>query len=87
MLMPCSFSCASRTANTIEYSRETTSSASALAVFLLATHPDIQGQLKTEVRDTLSKYSLEELSLQVLDSMPYLSAVATEALRLWPRVV
>jgi cytochrome P450 len=70
-----------------EYSHETTSSASTFAVYLLATHPDIQHRVRKEVRETLSKYRPEELTMQVLDSMPYLAAVASEALRVWPTVV
>jgi cytochrome P450 len=74
-------------ADTSECSHETTSSASSFAVYLLATHPDVQQRLRKEVRETLSRYRAEELTLQILDSMPYLNAVASEALRVWPTVV
>ncbi|KAK2865020.1 hypothetical protein FQN49_003983 [Arthroderma sp. PD_2] len=65
---------------------ETTSTATTFAVYLLATHPEVQDKLRDELIGVLSQYRPDEITVQVLDSIPLLAAIASETLRLWPVV-
>lgn len=68
-------------------SHETTSTSTTFAMYLLATHPEIQEKLRVEVQGVLSQCHPHELTDQMFESMPLLSAVVSETLRLWPVAV
>ncbi|KAJ8603585.1 hypothetical protein MRB53_042128 [Persea americana] len=66
---------------------ETTSSALSWAMYLLAQNPSIQEQLRNEIRSGLpSPSSGETITSAQVDSLPLLSAVCSEVLRLYPSV-
>jgi cytochrome P450 len=66
---------------------ETTSSAFTWATYLLATHPEVQKRLRTEVRDALPTNPGPDVDLAtLLESLPVLNAVCNETLRLYPTV-
>ena len=63
---------------------ETTATLLAGVTFLLATHPDVQQELRREVRGRFS--SEDEIGFKSVESLTYLRAVLEEALRLYPPV-
>ncbi|CZT49524.1 related to isotrichodermin C-15 hydroxylase (cytochrome P-450 monooxygenase CYP65A1) [Rhynchosporium secalis] len=66
---------------------ETTSSAMTWAVWLLATHPDWQHQLREEVRGALPSVHSDEMpTVAQIEDLPILNAVVNETLRLYPTV-
>ncbi|KAF8850777.1 cytochrome P450 [Acephala macrosclerotiorum] len=66
---------------------ETTSSAMTWAVWLLATQPHWQTQLREEVRNALpSIHSGEMPAVADIEALPILNAVCNETLRLYPTV-
>lgn len=69
---------------------ETTSSAFTWGSYLLATHPEIQVRLREEIRSNLPTPSVPwdpNIGLAtILESLPYLTAVCNEILRLYPPV-
>ncbi|KAL5117323.1 hypothetical protein ACEQ8H_004768 [Pleosporales sp. CAS-2024a] len=67
---------------------ETTASAMAWAVYLLCRHPDVQTQLRAEVRSHLhlDGATTSIISSTDIDRLPYLSAVLHETMRLFPPV-
>jgi cytochrome P450 len=77
--------------NLIEISsHETTSAALTWGSHLLAKHPDVQTRLRDEIRSNLPSPSTTSNSnidiAAVLESLPYLTAVCNEILRLYPAV-
>jgi cytochrome P450 len=77
---------------------ETTTVAVARALYMLAKHPHIQEQLRTEIRGAMAVYEVPDidhsqtkdesgsarLSYDVLMNLPLLNAVVRETLRLYP---
>ncbi|KAI5835765.1 cytochrome P450 [Schizophyllum commune Tattone D] len=61
---------------------DTTSSALSRTLSLLVQHPDVQEQLRAEIRAARKDHDV--LSYDQLDSLPYLDAVCRETLRLFP---
>jgi cytochrome P450 len=60
---------------------DTTSSAVARIIWLLATHQDVQDKLRAEIRE--AKRTYEEPDYDQLSGLPYLDAVCRESLRLY----
>ncbi|KAK9463619.1 cytochrome P450 [Lipomyces oligophaga] len=75
---------------------ETTSSASAYAVYLLTKHPEVQTKLRQEIRESLPYYTREclqsetnpflQTSYEVIENMKYLNNVCREVLRFMPPI-
>lgn len=66
---------------------ETTSSTLSWCIYLLAQHPEIQNELRNEIRSTLPSPSTHAmLDKGVVDDLSFLSAVTNEVLRLYPVV-
>lgn len=68
---------------------ETTSNTLGWCAYLLGEHPDIQEQLRAEIRANLpspNKIGTETITAAMVDSLPLLSAVCNETLRLYPTV-
>lgn len=66
---------------------ETTSSTLSWCIYLLAQHPEIQNELRNEIRSSLPSPSTHAtLERSVVDDLPYLGAVTNEVLRLYPVV-
>ncbi|KAI7315510.1 cytochrome P450 [Hortaea werneckii] len=68
---------------------ETTSNTLGWCAYLLATHPEIQTQLRDEIRTHLpspDNVATETITAATVDSMPLLNAVCNETLRLYPVV-
>ncbi|PNS14191.1 Cytochrome P450 94C1 [Sphaceloma murrayae] len=68
---------------------ETTSTAMLWAIYLLCQHPDIQTRLRTEIHSRLPSPRTKDgrrISAHQIDSLPYLSAVCNEVLRIWAPV-
>jgi cytochrome P450 len=76
---------------------ETTTVAVARVLYMLAKHPHIQEQLRTEIRGAMAAYQVPDadhphteddsgarLSYDVLMNLPLLNAVVRETLRLYP---
>jgi cytochrome P450 len=61
---------------------DTTSSALSRTLHLLATHPDVQDKLQQEIMGALRNNGGQDLSYNVLVSLPFLDAVCRETLRL-----
>lgn len=59
---------------------DTTSSALARILHLLALHPEIQNKLRKEIRDVYT--DRDDLGYDELVALPYLDAVCRETLRL-----
>lgn len=59
---------------------DTTSSALARTLYLLAEHPEVQDKLRQEIVD--AKKFGEDIGYDELTALPYLDAVARETLRL-----
>ncbi|KAL4803378.1 cytochrome P450 [Aspergillus unguis] len=62
----------------------TTSHAICATIWLVLSHPDIHAELKEELRTTFN--SADDVSLEVLAKLPWLNAIITEALRIYPPV-
>ncbi|KAK4954318.1 hypothetical protein LTR10_007748 [Elasticomyces elasticus] len=65
---------------------ETTAAALTWASYLLGKHIDVQDRLREECRATCGRLDAEEITAEVIDSIPYLEAVCNEVLRLYPPV-
>ncbi|KAK0462489.1 cytochrome P450 [Desarmillaria tabescens] len=76
--------------NTIMFAgHETTANTLSWTFFELARHPEVQDQLRAEIREkerVIFARGDTEFSVQDLDSMPYLTAVVKEVLRFHPIV-
>ncbi|KAL4957558.1 cytochrome P450 [Aspergillus filifer] len=62
----------------------TTSHAICAAIWLVLSHPDVHASLKDELRTAFE--STDDISLDVISKLPWLNAVITEALRIYPPV-
>ena len=62
---------------------DTTSSALARALHLLAAHPDVQEKLRREI---VNARDGQDIPYDQLVKLPYLDAVCRETLRLYPTV-
>jgi cytochrome P450 len=68
--------------------QETTATAVALALYSLSENPELQSRLREEVRERLPSPSTEtEVDAGLVESLPYLTAVCNEVLRLFSPVV
>ncbi|KAK9486053.1 cytochrome P450 [Lipomyces starkeyi] len=75
---------------------ETTSSATAIALYLLSKHPEVQSKLRAEIREHIPEYAsyrsgdntdpLASLTYEKIESMKYLNNFCRESLRLIPPV-
>ena len=67
---------------------ETTASALSFAICMLCRYPKVQSRLRKEVRSSLPdpRCPTSSISSTDIDSLPYLNAVCTEVLRLYPPV-
>lgn len=68
---------------------ETTSSTLSWCAYLLATHPQIQDELRAEIRATLpspNDLATSTITAATVDAMPLLNAVCNETTRLYPTV-
>ncbi|KAJ8612972.1 hypothetical protein MRB53_037180 [Persea americana] len=65
---------------------ETTSNALQWTCYLLATHPEIQDRLRSELRGKLDPSSSNEVTASDIEDLPYLHAVCSESLRIYPTV-
>ena len=68
---------------------ETTSSTLSWCLFLLAQHPEVQSQLRAEVRAALPSpdtVATSNITAPAIDALPLLNAVCQETLRLYPTV-
>ncbi|KAE9401520.1 cytochrome P450 [Gymnopus androsaceus JB14] len=63
---------------------ETTSTAMARILHLLALHPDVQDKLRQEITSARKEFEGGRLSYDVLVALPFLDAVCRETLRLYP---
>lgn len=67
--------------------QETTAVAVAFALYLLSEHPDIQTRLREEIRANLTSPDLDMSGGTAdIESLPYLTAVCNEVLRMYPPV-
>ncbi|XP_070556747.1 cytochrome P450 3A8-like [Ptychodera flava] len=64
---------------------ETTSTLMGFVAYAMATNPDIQEKLCTEIDDVMSEYG--EPTYEAISKMPYLDMVVCEALRMYPPAV
>ncbi|KAK5061709.1 hypothetical protein LTR69_004891 [Exophiala sideris] len=66
--------------------QDTTSVATTWALYLMAHHPQIQSRLRQEVRSNLPSPAATDGSVDasLVESLPYLAAVCSETLRLFP---
>ncbi|BCS26783.1 cytochrome P450 [Aspergillus puulaauensis] len=62
----------------------TTSHAICAAIWLVLSHPDVHARLTEELRTQFN--STDDISLEVLGKLPWMNAVITEALRIYPPV-
>ncbi|KAJ3993079.1 cytochrome P450 [Lentinula boryana] len=65
---------------------DTTSTAMARVLNLLAQHPDAQDRLRQEIIEAKHQLDERDLSFEELNALPYLDAVCRETLRLFPPV-
>lgn len=66
---------------------ETTATAMTWAIYMLCLNPDMQTRLRNEIREKLPSVEKQQtITSQVIDHMPYLSAVCNEVLRYYPPV-
>ena len=67
---------------------ETTSNALTWASYMISLHPEIQSRLRQEIQTIFTETStnIEQVTAEMLDSMPYLHAVCSEVLRYWPSI-
>ena len=70
---------------------DTTTSALARCIYLLAKHPSAQARLRSEIRDAMKSLAQEddkipsaELPYDVLTNLPFLDGVVKETLRMFP---
>jgi cytochrome P450 len=63
---------------------ETTSAQVTWTSYLLASHPEIQGQLREEINNVIT--SETEVTADILDSLPLLDSIIKESYRLYPAV-
>jgi cytochrome P450 len=71
------------------HSHETTASALSWACYLLAKHPEIQEQLRKEIRENLPRNNSAESPADlagILEQLPILNGIMHETLRLYPTV-
>ncbi|KZT25478.1 cytochrome P450 [Neolentinus lepideus HHB14362 ss-1] len=69
--------------------QDTTSSALSRLLYMLSTHPEVQGKLQAEIMEARNAGNLDEngdLDYDTLMSLPWLDAVLKETLRLYPPV-
>ena len=69
----------------IDYSiagSETTATTVACMTYYILQNPDIMDRLQTEIRNAFTRY--EEIDAASTTSLPYLRAVAQEAMRVYP---
>jgi cytochrome P450 len=62
----------------------TTSHAICAAIWLVLSHPETHENLKEELRTAFK--SIDDVSLEVLQKLPWLNSVITETLRIYPPV-
>ncbi|KAL4899851.1 hypothetical protein BDW74DRAFT_106793 [Aspergillus multicolor] len=62
----------------------TTSHAICATIWLVLSHPEVRAELQNELRTAFN--STDDISLEVLSKLPWLNAVITEALRVYPPV-
>ena len=67
---------------TLTNSHETTAAAMGWAAYLVAKHADVQDRLRSECQDVCGRLDPDEISAEIIDSMPYLDAVCNAVLRL-----
>jgi len=67
-------------------SHETTAAALGWATYLVAKHADVQDRLRSECQNVCGRLDPDEITAELIDSMPYLDAVCNEVLRLYPPV-
>lgn len=78
---------ANQTLTMMAAGHETTSSALTWVIYLLTKHPEIQSRLREEIRSKISSpQSFEDVNAAQIDTLPLLSAVCQETLRLYPTV-
>ena len=65
---------------------ETTSSALTWVSYLLSANPDVQDRLRTELQASQLADPTAAVTAELIDSLPYLSAVCAETLRFYPTV-
>nr|POE87623.1 cytochrome p450 94a1 [Quercus suber] len=65
---------------------ETTANALTWTIWLLAVNPSSQKTLRAELRDHFAEHGPDTLTHSLLESLPYLNAVTSEQLRLYPVV-
>ncbi|KAK5746160.1 hypothetical protein LTR17_000894 [Elasticomyces elasticus] len=65
---------------------ETTAAGLTWACYMLGKHVDVQDRLREECRATCGRLDADEITAEIIDSMPYLEAVCNEVLRLYPPV-
>ncbi|KAL9055315.1 MAG: hypothetical protein Q9162_003622 [Coniocarpon cinnabarinum] len=67
---------------------ETTSGATLWATYLLSLHQDVQSRLRQEVKAVMAASGMGkgEMKAETLDGMPYLHAVCSETVRMYPLV-
>lgn len=66
---------------------ETTATAMTWGIYMLCLNPDVQTRLRAEIRAQLPSPDTDtEVTSEILDNMPYLSAVCNEVLRYYPPV-
>ncbi|KAH9406350.1 Cytochrome P450 3A4, partial [Tyrophagus putrescentiae] len=63
---------------------DTTTTAISLTTYLLALHPKVQDKLHTEIDQFLQNLSSSKLAPRSRSGLPYLNAVLSESLRLYP---
>ncbi|XP_055684339.1 cytochrome P450 6g1-like [Lutzomyia longipalpis] len=61
---------------------ETSSSATAFALYELARHPEVQEKVRKEIEDYIKKYG--SIQYETINEMDYLNSVVQETLRLYP---
>lgn len=75
--------------NFLAAGHETTATALQWAIYLLCKHPEVQERLREELQSsklTNVRESFVDISSDDVDNLPYLGAVCSEVLRLWPPV-
>ncbi|KAK0257023.1 hypothetical protein LTS09_007928 [Friedmanniomyces endolithicus] len=65
---------------------ETTAAALGWATYLVAKHADVQDRLRSECQNVCGRLDPDEITAELIDSMPYLDAACNEVLRLYPPV-
>ena len=67
---------------------ETTSAALTWATYLLSLHQDVQSRLRQDIQSVLAESGIgaEDVTADTIEAMPYLHAVCSEVLRVYPTV-